>query len=193
MRANLTRYATYPQKLQGNVQTDLASVGQLLDTNNGLSFNDQQIQATVARLFPNYAQGTSYAAYTAQLQNATRTSVINALQVAGLEVSTQSRDGALSEIVKDAVARASSPTQSVQALAQLEGVLIEQTQKEQRLSASSIESAGSYYLAETSRKQTISQAETAALQRFQSTMDVTFPPLTQAQAARLASPAGASP
>jgi len=38
--------------------------GQLLDTNNGLSFNDQQIQGTVARLFPNYAQGTSYAAYT---------------------------------------------------------------------------------------------------------------------------------
>lgn len=186
MQANVQRFATYPQSLAGNVQGDLQRVESLVNQNAGLSFTDQQIQSTVARLFPSYVPGASYAAYTGQLSTATRVSVLNALQVAGLEVSTTQRDADLATMVKNAVANATSPTQSVQALAQLLSVLIEQIQKEQRLSAGSIQSAGAYYLAQTSRKQTIDQAEQTALAQFQSTMDVTFPAMTQAQTASLA-------
>ena len=163
MQANVQRFATYPQSLASNVQGDLQRVESLVNQNAGLSFTDQQIQSTVARLFPSYAPGASYAAYTAQLSTATRASVLNALQVAGLEVSTTQRDADLATMVKNAVANATSPTQSVQALAQLLSVLIEQIQKEQRLSAGSIQSASAYYLAQTSRKQTIDQAEQTAL------------------------------
>jgi P-type conjugative transfer protein TrbJ len=189
MQANVQRYATYPQALASNVQGDLQRVTALVNQNAGLSFTDQQIQATVARLFPNYAPGASYAAYTGQLSQATRASVLNALQVAGLEVSTTQRDADLASTVKTAVANATSPTQSVQALAQLLAVLIEQVQKEQRLSAGSIQSASAYYLAQTSRKQSIDQAEQTALKQFQATMDVTFAPLTPAQTASLATAA----
>jgi P-type conjugative transfer protein TrbJ len=190
MQANIQRYATYPQALSSNVQGDLRRVSALVNQNAGLSFTDQQIQSTVARLFPSYAPGASYPAYTSQLSQATRASVINALQVSGLEVSTSQRDADLSTIVKTATANATSPTQAVQALAQLLAVLIEQVQKEQRLSASSIQGASAYYLAQTARKQTIDQAEQNALQQFQATMDVTFPPLTAKQTASLATAAG---
>jgi P-type conjugative transfer protein TrbJ len=190
MQRNVDRYAQYPQKLQAYVQTDIGQVEKVMNQVQGLSFEDTQLQGTVSRLFPNYVQGENYQAYVNQLSNATNTSLINAVKVAGIEVQTQPRDADAVDVVKDAIGRATSPTQAVQALAQLEAVLIEQIQKQQRLSAGSIQSASSYYLTEIMRKQNANQAEAASLAAFQQNMDVTFgPPLTKAQAAGLATSA----
>jgi P-type conjugative transfer protein TrbJ len=192
MTANVQRFATYPQSMQGYIQNDLNTISQLANNLNGLSFTDRQIATTVQKLYPSNVPSTNYAAYIAQLQQATQNSVVNALQVAGAEVSTQQRDADTATIIKTALANATSPTQSVQALAQLEAVLIEQIQKEERLSAAAIQSSAAYYLAENSHKQTSSQAEQQAVTQLQHQLDLTFTsgPVTAVQAAALVSSSG---
>jgi hypothetical protein len=192
MSANVQRFATYPQSMQGYVQNDLNTVAALANNLNGLSFTDQQIATTVGKIYPSNVPSTNYAAYIAQLQTSTKNSVVNALQVAGAEVSTQQRDSDTSTIIKTALANATSPTQSVQALAQLEAVLIEQIQKEQRLSAAAIQSSAAYYLAENSHKTTATQAETQAVTQLQHQLSLTFTssPVTAAQAAKMVSTSG---
>jgi P-type conjugative transfer protein TrbJ len=185
IRQNTLRYATYPQTMQGNVQQDLARLEGVIDMANGLSITDTSIEGTISRIFPDYAQGTAYTDLTKQLSQSTTRSVINALKVAGLEVGDNTRDAATADIVKAAVARASSPTQATQALAQLTAVMIEQLQKQQRIQGSSLNAAASYYLSQTKSEAAKAQSDAAAIDAWQRFSAVTLPTLTPSQAARI--------
>jgi type IV secretion system protein TrbJ len=182
IRQNTRRYATYPQKLHGYVQQDLARLERLIDTSSGLSVTDRSIEATIARLFPDYAQGSAYTQVTKQLSQATARSIINALTLAGLEVGDNARDASTADMVKDAVARATSPTQAAQALAQLTAVMIEQQQKQQRIEGASLNAAASYYLAQTKGQAAQAQSDAAAVGAWQQFSRVNLPTLTPAQA-----------
>ena len=182
IRQNTLRYATYPQKLRGNVHQDLARLEGIIDKANGLSITDTSIEGTITRIFPDYAQGSAYTDLTKQLSQSTVRSVINALKIAGLEVGDNARDASTAELVKDAVARASSPTQATQALAQLTAVMIEQLQKQQRIQGSSLNAAASYYLAQTKSEAAKAQSDAAAIQAWQQFSTVNLPTLSPAQA-----------
>ena len=182
IRQNTLRYATYPQKLQGQVQADLARLERIIDKTNGLAISDTSIEGTVSRIFPDYVQGSAYTDLTKQLSAATTRSVINALKIAGLEVGDNARDASTAEVVKDAVARASSPTQATQALAQLTAVMIEQLQKQQRIDGSSLNAAASYYLAQTKGEAAKAQSDAAAIKAWQQFSTIHLPSLSPAQA-----------
>ncbi len=182
IKQNTLRYATYPQKLRGNVQQDLTRLEGIIDKANGLSITDTSIEGTVSRIFPDYTQGSAYTDLTKQLAQSTARSVINALKVAGLEVGDNTRDATTADVVKDAVARASSPTQATQALAQLTAVMIEQLQKQQRIQGSSLNAAASYYLAQTKSEAAKAQSDAAAIKAWQQFSTINLPSLSPAQA-----------
>jgi P-type conjugative transfer protein TrbJ len=182
IRRNIERYATYPQKTQGYVQADLARLESIIDKTNGLAITDRSVASTVARLFPDYVQGTQFTDLSQRLAQATTRSVLNALQVAGLEVGDNQRDAATADIVKDAVARATSPTQATQALAQLTAVMIEQLQKQQRIEGSSLSSAAAYYLSQAKSQAARAQADVQAIKAWHDFSTVALPTLTAAQA-----------
>jgi P-type conjugative transfer protein TrbJ len=182
IRQNTRRYATYPQKLHGYVQQDLARLARLIDTSTGLSITDGSIEATIARIFPDYAQGSAYTEVSRLLSRSTTRSIINALTLAGLEVGDNARDASTADMVKDAVARATSPTQAAQALAQLTAVMIEQLQKQQRIEGASLNAAASYYLAQTKTQAAKAQSDAVAIGAWQQFSRVNLPALTPAQA-----------
>lgn len=182
IRRNIDRYATYPQKTQGYVQADLSRLEAIIDKTNGLAITDRSVASTVARIFPDYVQGVQFADLSQRLAQATTRSVLNALQVAGLEVGDNQRDAATADVVKDAVARATSPTQATQALAQLTAVMIEQLQKQQRIEGSSLSSAAAYYLSQTKTQAARAQADVQAIKAWQDFANVALPTLTPGQA-----------
>jgi P-type conjugative transfer protein TrbJ len=182
IRRNTLRYATYPQKTQGYVRADLARLETIVDRTNGLAIGDRSIEATIGRIFPDYASNVQYTDLTKQLAQATARSVLNALKVAGLEIGDNARDAATADVVKDAVARATSPTQATQALAQLTAVMIEQLQKQQRIEASSLNAAAAYYLSQSKSEAARAYADAAAIKAWQQFSTVTLPTLTPAQA-----------
>jgi P-type conjugative transfer protein TrbJ len=182
IRQNTLRYATYPQKTQGYVQADLTRLESIIDRTNGLSITDRSIESTISRIFPDYPQGGQYTDLTKQLAQATTRSVINSLKVAGLDVGSTARDAATADIVKDAVARATSPTQATQALAQLTAVMIEQLQKQQRIEGSSLNAAAAYYLSQSKSAAAKAQADAIAISSWKQFSTVSLPTLTPAQA-----------
>jgi P-type conjugative transfer protein TrbJ len=182
LRQNALRYSTYPQRLRGYAQQDLARLEGIIDKANGLSVTDTSIEGTISRIFPDYTQGSAYTDLTKQLSQSTTRSIVNALKIVGLEVGDNARDASTADVVKDAVARATSPTQATQALAQLTAVMIEQLQKQQRIQGSSLNAAASYYLAQTKSEAAKAQSDAAAIQAWQRFSTVNLPSLTPAQA-----------
>jgi hypothetical protein len=187
IQRNVSRFATYPQALQSNVQSDLSSIESMIGQANNLAATVSTSQQRLQTLYPDYAPTVNYASMMQQSAAATKASLLSALQTVGFDVGNQQRDADTVQVVQQAVANASSPTQAVQALAQLNAVMIEQLMKQQRIAGSSVAATSSYYLGKVQAQQKISAAEAQGIQQWQQNLDVSFPAPTAAQQAQLTS------
>ena len=121
-------YLTYPQRLQSNVQSDLAALqGIVNQTSQAMSYNAAAQQTINGMFAPMQGQPAAVAqqllASTQAAGSAFRDELLRGLGVSDANTSADARDKALADGLLSVAGGAKSPTQAVQLLVQMNGLV----------------------------------------------------------------------